>query len=222
MPSKKLILICFALLVISFGVFGYSGRWHPSETQFPTQGIDVSHHQGNIEWSLLKRQGVDFAYIKATEGGDHVDSAFVRNWSSADAAGIRRGAYHFFTFCRSGADQADNFIATVPLDHDALPPAVDLEFLGNCGNRPTAGEFRKELNIFLAKVEGHFGRRAIFYLTQEFDNEYRVSGGSDRPLWLRSLVFEPRFGGRVWTVWQASSFRKLEGIEGRVDWNVIH
>src|SRR5687768_3711582 len=95
------IVIAPLLVVAGYAVLG-AKAWHPSEARYPTQGIDVSHHQGVIEWSLLSGQGVDFAYIKASEGGDFVDPAFARNWDGAGRAGIRRGAYHFFTLCRSG------------------------------------------------------------------------------------------------------------------------
>ena len=120
---------------LAFAACLYSGHWHPSDSRFPAQGIDVSHHQGAIDWPLLPAQGVDFAYIKASEGGDHRDRAFAANWSGARRAGIARGAYHFFTLCRPGADQAANFIAAVPAEPDALPPAVDLEYMGNCAAR---------------------------------------------------------------------------------------
>ena len=199
----------------------YSPHWHPSDTNFPRQGIDVSHHQDAIDWAALPAQGVDFAYIKASEGGDHRDTRFAANWQASRTAGVRRGAYHFFTLCRPGADQAANFIAAVPAEPDALPPAVDLEYMGNCaGRRPTVEAFHAELAIFLAAVEAHYGKRALLYLTEEFDAAYQVSARVDRPLWLRSLVFEPRFGARPWTLWQVSNFRRLDGIAGRVDWNV--
>lgn len=196
-------------------------HWHPSEESHPLQGIDVSHHQGQIDWSVLPGQGVDFAWIKATEGGDWTDPRFAENWEGAGLAGIRRGAYHFFTLCRSGADQAANFVATVPADADALPPAVDLEFLGNCSDRPAIEDVAGELADFLALVEEHAGQPAILYLTEEFDEAYQVSAQVDRPLWLRSMVLEPDFGARDWTVWQVSNFRMVQGIDGRVDWNVM-
>ena len=196
-------------------------HWHPSDASFPGQGIDVSHHQGAIDWPALPAQGVDFAYIKASEGGDHRDTRFAGNWRDSRAAGIRRGAYHFFTLCRPGADQAANFIAAVPAEPDALPPAVDLEYMGNCAaGRPTVEAFHAELAIFLAAVEARYGRPALLYLTEEFDEAYQVSARVNRPLWLRNLVFEPRFGARPWTLWQVSNFRRLDGIAGPVDWNV--
>jgi len=104
----------------------------------------------------------------------------------------------------------------------ALPPAVDLEFLGNCrsAKRMTPTDLHRELRTFLAIVEARTGKPALPYLTQEFDEAYAVSSNFDRPLWLRSIAFEPRFGSRPWTLWQASNFRRLDGITGRVDWNV--
>jgi lysozyme len=197
-----------------------AGAWHPSERLYPVQGIDVSHHQGAIAWEKLPGQGVRFAYIKASEGGDRRDPTFVANWRAAAAAGVRRGAYHFFTLCRPGEDQAANFIAAVPRDPQALPPALDLEYLGNCKGAVPPRQFQVELARFIALVEAHYGKRVILYLTPEFDRAYGVSARFDRPLWLRSLVREPRFGARRWRLWQASNFRRVDGIQGRVDWNV--
>ncbi len=202
------------------GAWYYAGHWHPSESDYPVQGIDVSHHQGRIDWRPLPAQGVDFAYIKASEGGDFRDRAFAANWAGARTAGVRRGAYHFFTLCRSGADQAANFIAAVPAEADALAPAVDLEHLGNCSRKLSLEAFHKELADYLRLVEGHYGKPALLYLTREFDEAYQVSARVRRPLWLRSLLVEPSFGARPWHLWQVSNFRRLRGIEGRVDWNV--
>jgi len=194
--------------------------WRPSERRYPYQGIDVSHHQGHIAWAKLPRQGVDFAYIKATEGSDHVDRRFSRNWHAADRAGVHRGAYHFFGLCSSGQAQAANFLRTVPYDPVALPPAVDLEFPGNCKRRPSRAKVHRELGDFLRIVEARYGKRAVLYLTPHFDKRYKISATLDRPLWLRSIKAKPRFGARPWHMWQASSTRRLHGVRGHVDWNV--
>ena len=207
----------------AIGLYYYAPHWHPSDRAFPEQGIDVSHHQGRIDWRRLPAQGVDFAYIKATEGGDFVDPDFAANWAAARAAGVRRGAYHFYNPCRPGADQAANLIATAPADADALPPAIDLERMEPCpesGAVPAAA-LRAELARFLALVEGHYRVPARLYLTREFDEAYAISANFDRPLWLRSIVWEPAFGTRPWAMWQASNFRRLDGISGLVDWNVV-
>lgn len=222
MTRARLAATAFLLVaLLAFVAWSFAGRWHPSRTDYPLQGIDVSHHQGPIDWTRLRAQGVDFAYVKASEGGDQRDSAFAANWAGAKAAGIRRGAYHFFTLCRPGAEQAANFIAAVPTEPDALPPAVDLEYLGNCSRRLDPSAFRAELAAFIRPVEERYRKPVILYLTFEFDRAYGVSASFPRPLWLRSLVREPRFGNRPWAVWQASNFRRLDGVAGRVDWDVI-
>lgn len=208
------------LVLTAIAAFLYAPHWHPSDTSYPAQGLDISHHQGVIDWDKVKATGeVDFVFMKATEGGDHVDSRFAINWAEAKRVGIPHGAYHFFTLCRSGKEQAANFVKIVPADRAALPPVVDLEYLGNCSSRPKLENFQQELHDFLSIVEAHSGKPAILYLTREFDEAYAVSAKNDRPLWLRSIIFKPSFGARHWSIWQMSQFRSIDGIEGRVDWN---
>jgi len=220
--ARRLSIVSGAALAAALGAYLWAPNWTPPRATFPVQGIDVSGHQGAIAWGELRGQGVDFAYIEATEGGDFKDKRFLQNWASAGRAGIPRGAYHFFTLCRSGAEQAANFLAAVPNDPDALPPAVDLEFIGNCEKtkRMNPLELRKELQTFLTLIEARTRKPAVLYLTDEFDRAYGVSAGFDRPLWLRRLLLRPNFSSRSWSLWQASNFRRLNGINGRVDWNV--
>lgn len=214
------ILAALALL----GLIGWYGatHWRPSSASYPVQGIDVSHHQGAIDWPAVHEAGVDFAWIKASEGGDWHDPRFTANWAGAARAGVRRGAYHFFTLCRPGAEQAANFIATVPVDPTALAPVVDLEFVGNCARRPSRAEVHRELAAFIALVESHYGKQAILYVITDFDDYYGVTEAFDRRLWLRALFHPPAYGARDWTIWQASAFRSVSGIEGPTDWNVLH
>jgi GH25 family lysozyme M1 (1,4-beta-N-acetylmuramidase) len=61
------------------GVLFYNGILHihrPSRDKFPIQGIDVSEHQGEIDWTQIDRRAVNFVFIKATEGGDFRDRQF--------------------------------------------------------------------------------------------------------------------------------------------------
>ena len=94
----------------------------------PIHGIDVSRHQGNIDWRAVAQAGTRFAYIKATDGGDYLDPNFRSNWEQARAAGIPRGAYHFVYWCRPASEQVAWFAANVPAEADALPPVLDLEW----------------------------------------------------------------------------------------------
>ncbi len=198
----------------------------PSLERYPIQGIDVSHHQGDIDWKALAAQpNVRFAIMKATEGGDHRDTRFAENWRAAREAGIVRGAYHFFTFCRPGREQARNVLATVPVEQGMLPLAIDLEFTGSCGKVPTREELSTEIDAFFAELNGAYPGAPIFYLDRAFHDKY-LKGYEDRfpahRLWIRSIGAEPDPGDcGSWSIWQFADTGKLEGVDGAVDLNAM-
>ena len=76
--TSVVILVAVILAIHLYQTGIWFGNW-PSETQFPIRGIDVSHHQGSIDWNAIAASGVEFAYIKATEGGDWIDHRFKEN-----------------------------------------------------------------------------------------------------------------------------------------------
>ncbi len=208
-----------AAALAGLGAWQWFLHWQPDRARYPLRGIDVSHHQGAIDWKAVAADDVAFAYLKASEGGDHRDRRFAGNWRAARAAGVAAGAYHFFTFCRSGAEQARNFLAAAPPQADALAPAVDLEFGGNCGRRPDAAAMRAELDAFLAPVEAAYGKPALLYVTPEFFDAYRASL-PPRPLWRRSILHAPD-SRAAWAVWQYHNRARVQGIDGPVDLNVF-
>jgi lysozyme len=196
----------------------YYLNFSPDRSRFPIRGIDVSQHQGAIDWQRVAADDVQFAVIKATEGGDHVDKNFAANFAAARQAGLAVGAYHFFTFCRPGAEQAANFLATVPRDQPVLPPVVDIEYGGNCAARPTIDELNKQLMAFLVPVEAAFGRQAVLYLSGGAENDYGPQLPK-RALWVRQLAWYP--GDDQWTYWQYHDRGRVAGIDGDVDLNVL-
>ena len=105
---------------------------------FPVHGIDAARFEKSINWSKARRNGVNFAFIKATEGGDLLDSAFKSHWRGAGKAGVARGAYHFYYFCTTPEVQARWFIRNVPKTKCMLPPVLDMEwnpFSPTCAHR---------------------------------------------------------------------------------------
>jgi len=213
-----------AVVALAATVLAFAGCWWfrayaPDRAHYPLRGIDVSHHQGRIDWPRVAADDVAFAYLKATEGGDYRDDAFARNWRDARAAGLAVGAYHFFTFCRPGGEQADNVLAVVPADADALPLVVDLEFGGNCGRVPAPADLRGELDAFLARVEPALGRRVVFYVTADLLDVYGPTL-PPRALWRRSLLREPDPLAR-WVLWQYHNRGRVDGIAGPVDLDVF-
>jgi lysozyme len=212
------LIFCLAVIVAAIATFFYVLNFQPDRSLYPVRGIDVSHHQAAIDWPLVAAHDVSFAFIKATEGGDVVDARFKTNWDGARAAGIAVGAYHFFTFCRPGAEQAANLIATVPRAEPSLPVVVDLEFGGNCSTLPKPQGLATELGAFLGIVESWYGHQAVLYVTRDFLDTY----GSILPgrrLWVRSIGWFP--GTPNWLFWQYHSRGHVAGISGDVDLNVL-
>ena len=104
----------------------------------PVHGVDISRWQGKVDWAALRDGGTRFAFIKATEGGDHIDPRFAENWEGARNAGVLRGAYHFVYWCRPAEEQAAWFRRNVQPEADALPPVLDAEWNGaspSCGRK---------------------------------------------------------------------------------------
>ncbi len=196
---------------------------YPKREQYAVQGVDVSHHQGKIDWRLLKGPSAQFAYIKASQGVTFKDPAFRDNWAGALSAGVVPGAYHYFTLCASGAEQAANFLAAAPRPQEpSLPPAVDLEFLGNCARRPSPAMFRQELEKFLTAVETERGCRLVLYVTHAFYSQYVEGYFEDNPLWVRDLFRRPNLKGREWRLWQYADRGRLPGVATFIDLNVFN
>lgn len=184
-------------------------------------GIDVSHHQKNIDWARVAKSGVAFAYIKATEGGDFADKRFLENWRGAAEAGIARGAYHFFKPCKSGAEQAKNFIARVPKEAGALPPVLDVEDMMTCASKSPPLDALAEITAFLDAVETHYGCRPLIYTTPEYESVVLQGRLENERYWARSLHLPPRYRQASWVFWQYHHRGRRDGIDGPVDLNAF-
>lgn len=215
-----LLLLCAGIL----GALFYFGLWSPNgwvAKAYPIQGIDVSNHQGTIDWSKVAASGIDFVYIKATEGGDFRDRSFAENWKEAGRHGVACGAYHYFTMKSSGREQAANMIAAVPVDARALPPVVDLEYYGNSRDRRSVASFRKELEDFLGLVRAAYGKEPVIYTDESFTENY-LAGYAIKRLWVPSYFTVPTWPKNgAWTFWQFSERGRVPGIPTYVDRNVF-
>lgn len=193
--------------------------------RYPVHGIDLARYQGDVDWQQIKRSGIAFAYIKATEGGDRLDEKFVRNWRLAQRVGIPRGAYHFYYFCTTPEKQARWFIRNVPRRGKALPPVLDLEwnpYSPTCTTRPPGAKVRRQVRIFMNMLERHYGQRPIIYTTVEFYRQTGV-GQLNEEFWLRATAKTPDkiYPGRSWTFWQYTGTGIVPGVKGGVDINAF-
>jgi lysozyme len=205
---------------------------HPgvaSAQRYAIHGIDVSKWQGDINWNAAREAGTQFVFIKATEGGDHLDERFYTNWAGAKAAGIPRAAYHFVYWCRSAHEQALWFRQHIPNDPDALPPVLDLEWNGHSRTCPRTVPREialEKIRLMLQELEQLTGKRPIIYTDITFHKD--VFEGTTEfnhyPFWLRSVAAEPyeRYVNRPWTFWQYTTTGRVPGIVGDVDRNVFY
>ena len=198
---------------------GLTGREKtPLLAGFAVHGIDVSAYQGRIDWPEVARNRVRFAFIKASEGATLRDPRFARNWREARAAGVLRGAYHYFQPNRDGQVQANLFAKTVPLAPGDLPPVLDVE----AANFHDVATLRREVARWLRLVEAHYGVRPILYSNHSFYQRYLAGHFDAYPLWLAHYEVErPALPPSKWVFWQHSDEAYVPGIRGVVDFNVF-
>ncbi|KAB1155446.1 GH25 family lysozyme [Micromonospora sp. DT46] len=197
-----------------------------------TPGIDVSHYQGAINWTSVRNAGIQFAFIKATEGTSYKDPRFNTNYVAAYNAGVIRGAYHFARpNISSGAVQA-NYLASNggawSADSRTLPAALDLEANpyagGYCYGLSTTG-MRNWVQDFLNTYRARTGRYAVIYTTTSWWNQCTGSWSApwaNHPLWVArwsSTVGALPAGAPFWSFWQYTDRGSVAGISGGVDRN---
>jgi len=190
-------------------------------TTVTVQGIDVSHYQGTVNWPLVKAAGVQFAFAKATEGVTWIDPEFVSNWAGMKAAGILRGAYHFFEPNDDAGEQAQLFLATVQLESGDLPPVLDIETAA-----ATTEDLWQGVETWIGKVQAATGLPPILYMSPGFADENNVPASLiTYPLWVAEYgVEEPRLpqGWTNWLLWQSSQSGTINGVTGSVDLDQVN
>ncbi len=199
-----------------------------SRTGAVTEGIDVSHWQGVIDWTKVHGARKRFAYIKASDGTSFVDDRYAANRAGAKAAGLDVGAYHFARPDATAGDavaEADHFVDTAAWSRGELLPVLDLEQAGGL----SVDALQTWVRTFLGRVAERTGVRAIIYVSPSFwttrmgDTTWFADHGY-QAIWIAhwTSAEAPRmpasdWSSRGWTYWQYSSDGSVPGISGRVD-----
>ena len=214
----------------------------PSETPTPTatptptptaapafvDGIDVSYHQGAIDWPQVAAAGKRFAFVRATAGTLTADSAYWSNRSGARAAGLAVGSYHFanpdWAFNDAG-NEASWFLRNAAIASGDLVPVLDLEI----SNGLDPASLTAWAQTWLSHVSAATGVRPIIYTTPKFwstsmaDTDWFARNGYS-VLWVAhwTTASQPWVpaggcGGHGWSFWQHSSSGTVPGISGAVD-----
>ena len=180
-------------------------------------GIDVSHHNGKINWGQLP--DVEFVYVKATEGATYVDPMYQQNIKGARAKKLRVGAYHYFRTTSSVQKQFENYKEHVKKSDIDLIPMVDVE---ECKKWSTV-QFQDSLMRFIQLVKSHYGKAPMIYSVTTFYNRYCAPRFNNYHLMIgRYGINEPVIKGRgTYIIWQKSQAGKLPGIPKNVDIDIF-
>ena len=202
--------------------YGNPGILVPDKYSF--HGIDVSHHNGNINWKGVQQMSyedisVRFIFMKATQGANFIDARFSNNWRNAKKAGIPRGAYHYFIPSVKIEDQIRNFRTTVRLSKGDLPPVLDVEQTDGL----PMDELKKRVIKWLNAAEKVYGVKPILYTYATFYRDYLSPELDEYPLWVAhyALRTDPNIN-RNWHFWQLSDRSNIDGISTFTDFNVFN
>ncbi len=203
--------------------YGYKGYGVCLPVNYKVHGIDVSHHQGEIDWEAVKATDkqeypIRFVFMKATEGGDHKDRLFVDNFRQAREVGLVRGAYHFYNPNTDPIRQADFFISQVKLETGDLAPVLDIE------RKPrNKAQLQADLVKFLNRLEQHYGVKPIIYTSYKYRLHYLDTPElSSYPLWIAHYYVDALSYDGPWQFWQHTDYGTVPGIEENVDLNVFN
>lgn len=229
-----LIALAFAAYYAYFTIYPYFKRTifcdgHTAYStcvpdEYEVYGIDVSHHQGEIDWEKLHREmsrevPITFVYIKATEGKDHTDKRFKENFRNARKAGFICGAYHYFGTKSTGHEQAKAYIRNVKLSSGDMRPVVDVE--EELESPEKMKIYIQELKIFLSVLEEHYKIKPIIYASRNYHRRY-LSGFDQYPLWIAHYYVDYLDSNLSWQIWQCSDKGKMPGIKNPVDINIYN
>lgn len=210
--------------------FGFRWRALYGDVSYPEgyeiHGIDISHHQGRINWDELKEHGmidhypVRFIMVKATEGSTQTDENFYDNFHQAREYGFTRGAYHFYSVHSPANRQAEHFINKVKLENGDLPPVLDVE---HKPKTQTDDEFKASVLEWLDMVEQHYQVKPIIYTYYKFKTRYLNDSIFDQyPYWIAHYYVDSVEYQGSWKFWQHTDVGRLPGIKGNVDFNIYN
>ena len=185
-------------------------------------GIDVSHHQGRIDWERVARSSeengypIKFAIMKATESNTFTDPDYTDNIANARKAGFVCGVYHFYDPWTSPQKQAQHYINTVKLQKGDFVPVVDVERAGK------SADLRRDLLVYLKAIESHYGVKPIIYASAKFRKRHFNSAEIDAyPFWVAHYYVVRPGTDKRWQIWQFTDHASVTGISGYTDFNVF-
>ena len=190
--------------------------------KYVVKGVDVSHHNGKVNWEILKNEGISFTFIKSTEGITHKDKKYIENYQLAKLSDIKVGTYHFYTFGLDGAMQAQHFIRHASVKTSDLIPAIDVEH-SPVNKYSNDKKYIQKVIDELIKLEdelySYYGVRPLIYTNKDCYKLYIKDDFPENLIWMSDLHKEPGKNDINWIFWQFSHTGNITGIKGDFDLN---
>lgn len=211
------------------GPTGFRWRALYGDARYPQgyeiHGIDISHHQGDINWSKLRHSIIEgcplrFVIIKSTEGASRVDEKFEDNFYQAREHGLIRGAYHFWSNKSKAREQAYFYLKYAKLEKGDLPPVLDIE---HYPQDVKLEDFQRDVLTWLHIVEDRFHVKPIIYTYFKFKEKYLSAPVfDDYPYWIAHYYVDKVEYKGEWKFWQHTDAGRLSGIHGYVDLDIYN
>ena len=187
------------------------------------KGIDVSVHNGDIDWGKVKADGIGFAILRAGYGrlASQKDEKFEQNYSGAKDAGIPVGAYWYsYAMTPEEAElEADVFLSVIKGKQFEMPVYFDLEEKKqfDLGKEQVSAIMR----AFLKKVESAGYFVGLYGSASSLTTHTADDIKSWYTIWLAHWVDQTNYSG-AYGIWQHSEKGKVAGINGNVDLDICY
>lgn len=189
------------------------------------KGIDVSNHQGQINWNEVSRGDVKFAFIKATESADFFDPWFKRNWTEAKRVGLVRGAYHFARPSQNPDPTVEAYWFLDKIEHELLEVG-DILILDAEDDKVVSGTDVSEwYQFWLEIVESIVQFKPLIYTGKWYLDSWmfkRPDKMKQWPLWLSAYQTTKPPAPSPWSgyeFWQFTDRGTINGVRGNCDVN---
>lgn len=212
------VAMLIAVVMVAVVVAASASKRPPKRDMRSYDGIDVSHHQGLIDWrQVAKDRNIKFVYIKATQGATITDSRYAYNLREARRRGLKCGSYHYFSSHTPVRKQFQQFKQVVKRREQDLIPMVDVEREGM--DRWTRRQVRDSLALFCRLVKAHYGKAPLIYTHFNYYNTHLAPHFNRYFLFLGKYSWPQPYinGSGKHNIWQFTDRGKVKGIKGRVD-----
>ncbi len=185
-------------------------------------GIDVSHYQGDIDWTQVAQAGVQFAFVKATEGLGITDGKFLQNVEGANTAGVAVGCYHYaHPEINSVEAEIEFFLGIIQGQPLQMPHVLDLEGKASTLDREELTQWALK---WLREVKSRTGHPVMLYTGAYFARDEVGPELGEFPLWIAHYGTDTPLANSTWDRWvvfQVSDSGSCPGIIGLVDMNLM-